>query len=121
MSIYKDLILDHYRHPRNFGSLKKRTSTVFVTNPLCGDEIKLDVLIQKDRIIGIKFDAQGCAISIASASLLSEYVKNKSTEELHKLDSAFIIKLLGITLSPNRIKCALLPLEALTKIINSLK
>lgn len=118
MSIYQDIILDHYRNPRNFGKMIHPQKSTKVSNPLCGDEIELDLKFSKDNILDIKFIARGCAIFIASASILSEYVKNKNKNRLRKLDKDFIIKLLGIDLSPNRLKCALLPLEALTQIIN---
>lgn len=117
MSIYSELILDHYQHPRNFGSLNQPSFISKASNSLCGDEIELFLMIKKDKIKDIKFKAKGCAISIASASMLTEYLKGKRKIELKKIDKKFIIKMIGIELGVNRIKCALLPLEALNKIL----
>lgn len=115
MSIYQDVILDHYRAPRNFGKINHPSVSSTFDNPSCGDRIQVDIVLEKNKIAQIKFSGQGCAISTAAASLLTEYVKGKSPDLLQELDRAFMIRLLGIELSPNRIKCALLPLEAITK------
>jgi nitrogen fixation NifU-like protein len=117
MNIYKDIILDHYHHPHNQGNLDISGKSVQVSNPLCGDKIKMTVNFEKNRVKEIKFQGEGCVISTASASMLTDYVKNKSKQELKKLDSKFIIKMLGIDLGMNRIKCAVLPLEALHKLL----
>lgn len=117
MTIYSEIILDHYQHPKNKGNLDSPTSTCHVANPLCGDKIDMFVKVEKGKVVDIKFEGVGCAISTASASILTEYAKNRSVTDLKKLDQKFIIKLLGIELGVNRIKCALLPLEALHKLI----
>lgn len=119
MNIYQDLILDHYKNPQNFGKLVKPDASVDVNNPLCGDKIHLDAKINKNKVENIKFSGEGCAISTASASMLTEYAKAKTISDLKKLDVSFILKMLGIELSPNRLKCALLPLEALHKLIHN--
>lgn len=117
INIYQEIILDHFKNPRNFGVLNSPTSSVKVANPLCGDEIEMDVAVEGKKIIDIKFRAVGCAISKAAASMLTEYVKGQTKDKLQKLDREFMIKLLGVQLGPNRVKCALLPLEAFHKII----
>jgi len=117
MNIYQDIILDHYHHPHNFGNLNKFSKSIQVSNPLCGDKIGMTVNFEKNEIKEIKFQGEGCVISTASASMLTDYAKNKSKHELKKLDSKFIIKMLGIDLGLNRIKCAVLPLEALHKLL----
>jgi len=117
MNIYQDFILDHYHYPRNQGKISKPDQRVLVNNPLCGDRIEMMVNFKKNKIKEIKFQGEGCVISKASASLLSDYVRGKSKQELKKLDSKFIIKMLGIDLGVNRIKCAVLPLEALQKML----
>ena len=117
-SIYQEMILDHYHHPRNSGSIENPSEEIKVMNHLCGDEITMQIKEEAGNIKEIAYKASGCAISIASTSMLSEYVKGKSKDELKKLDKNFILELIGIELSPNRIKCALLSLEALTKLIN---
>ena len=116
MSLYSELILDHYQNPRNFGEVNHPTHQSKVSNPLCGDKIKMTVKIEKNKVADIKFEGVGCAVSKASASMLTEYLKGKTKEELQKVDKKFIIKMLGIELGVNRIKCALLPLEALKKL-----
>lgn len=116
MSIYQEIILDHYRNPRNFGTLKDAVS-LELSNPLCGDVISMSIKYRDNKIEEINFMGKGCAISIASASLLTEYVKGKSIDELRNLTKSSILEMLGIELSPNRLKCALLPLEILKKVI----
>ena len=116
-SIYQEMILDHYQNPRNSVVLEGAISTIKVNNPLCGDEITMQIKEENGLVSEVGYTAHGCAISVASTSMLSEYIKGKSKDELKKLDKNFIIKLIGIELSPNRIKCALLSLEALNKLI----
>jgi len=117
MNIYQDIILDHYHRPHNQGKINKPDQSVTVNNPLCGDKMMMMVNFEKNEIKKIKFQGKGCVISNASASMLTDYVKGKSKQELKKLDSKFIIKMLGIDLGINRIKCAVLPLEALQKLL----
>lgn len=117
MTIYREIILDHYRSPRNFGKLSQPTASATVSNPVCGDTIVMEVIEENSIIKDIKFSGEGCAISQASASLLTEYAKNKLKDQLKKLDRQFIMKMVGVELGPNRIKCALLSWEALMKII----
>ena len=117
MNIYSELVLDHYRYPRNFGSLKNPSKKSVIFNPSCGDRIEMDALFEKDKVKQIKFKGQGCAISQASASILTVQVEGKSKEDLKKINKDSMIKLLGIELGPTRIRCALLPLEALHKLI----
>ncbi len=115
-SIYQEIIIDHYKNPRNFGQLKKYDKKTLVSNPFCGDKMEMTICFTGNKIKDIKFKGIGCAISQASASMLTEYVKNKKKNQLVKLDKNFILKILKIELSPLRLKCALLPLEALKKI-----
>lgn len=117
MSIYEDIILDHYNFPRNNTKLKNPSATIHVDNPLCGDSLDMEIEEQSGRIRNIGFTGQGCAISIASASLLTEYVRGKTKEEVRKLDKDNVVGLLNIELSPNRLKCALLAWEGVMKLI----
>jgi len=113
IEIYKEKILEHYRKPRNFGIMENADLYAKDVNPGCGDEFEVYIkLDDKDnnKIKEIKFNGKGCVISTASASILSEFVKNKTIEEVEKLDREDVLKLLGIDLNPARIKCALLPL-----------
>lgn len=115
--MYSDLILYYYRFPENKGKLEDNDSEYNIDNPFCGDSISMYLKIRKDRIKSIKFDGHGCAISIATASLLTSYAINKKIEDIKKLDSTFIQKLINVQLNPTRLKCALLPLEVLQKAI----
>jgi nitrogen fixation NifU-like protein len=119
LDIYKEIILDHYKHPRNFGQLPSTQHKAQVANPLCGDSIMMELEIVNDVIEDIRFSGQGCAIAMASASLLTEYAKNKSLQDLTMLTKDSILELLSIELSPNRLKCALVSLEALQKAIHT--
>lgn len=119
--LYREQILDHYKNPRNYGDLVNPTVSSEEYNPLCGDRIFLQLLINKGKIMDVKFKGEGCAISTASASLLTEYIKSKNISDLKKLEGQDVLPILGIeNLSPGRLKCALLPLEALRKSIVSL-
>lgn len=117
MTIYQEVILDHAENPRNTGNIQNPTNSVIVYNPLCGDKIKMDILIKKDKIVDIRFQGQGCAISKAASSMLTEWTKGKTKEVLKNMTKKDMMKLLKIELGPNRIKCALLPLEALQKLL----
>ncbi len=117
MDIYREKILAHYKNPQNFGRIKNPDASLEEGNPLCGDKIGMEVQIEDKKIKEIAFWGEGCAISQASASLLTEKVKGQSLEETKKLTKDDILNLLGIELSPARLKCALLPLEVLQKVV----
>ncbi len=119
MNIYQENILDHYHNPRNFGSLSDNSNALSLENPSCGDSLTLSLSVEKNSITNIAFTGSGCALSIASASLLTEYAKGKSIEELTKLSKSAMVSLLGIEVGPARIKCALLAWEALQKILHN--
>ena len=113
---YRELILDYYRNPRNFGKLDPHDIDVRDTNPLCGDEVEIQVRVSsdRDRIEEIKFVGKGCAISQASASMLTEMAKGKPLEWVKGLSRDDIQKMLGTSdLGPARIKCAMLPVKVL--------
>ncbi len=110
--LYREQILDHYKRPHNFGRLDDFDLEFEDTNPFCGDEqhvyIKLD---EQDRVAEIAFQGQGCAISTAATSLLTDELVGKSRDELLKLPKEFVLELLGIDISATRLKCALLGLK----------
>src|SRR3989338_6904192 len=116
-NFYRENILDHFRNPHNFGKLRHADIASEIGNPSCGDKIKMQVQLANDNkqltINNLKFTGEGCAISIASASMLTDKIKDMSIEEIKKLGLEDILGLLGITLTPSRIRCALLPLEVL--------
>ncbi|MBI5398190.1 SUF system NifU family Fe-S cluster assembly protein [Candidatus Woesearchaeota archaeon] len=114
--IYKENILDHYRHPHNAGSMSDATFSHRELNPLCGDTIELFVKVDsKKRVNDVKFTGKGCAISQASISLLSDSIKGKTIEEIKNLKREDVIGLLGIPIGIVRMKCALLSLRTLQK------
>jgi len=113
---YRELILDYYRNPRNFGKLDPHDIDARDTNPLCGDEIEMQIKVspEKDTIQEIKFFGKGCAISQASASMLTEMAKGKPLEWVKGLSRDDIQKMLGTSdLGPARIKCAMLSVKVL--------
>ena len=120
-AIYKDKIVDHYKNPHNFGSLKNASSSVKENNPSCGDEIEIQMIIEDNKIKDIKFQGIGCVISVASTSMLTSFIKGKNLEDVQKLTKDDVIGLLGIHLSPVRLKCALLPLNIIRSCLNDLK
>ena len=111
--MYRDYILDHYKNPRNSGELPGATNTYKDNNPLCGDEITMSLLIDDDRVKDVRFQGKGCAISQASASILTEEIKGKTLDEVKAIDRQHILENLGIPISPARVKCALLGLKTL--------
>ena len=111
--LYRDYILEHYRHPHNFGTMEDATASYEGANPLCGDRITLQVRVRDGVLDGVAFTGRGCAISQASASLLTDEVRGKPVDEAAKLSSSDVLDLLGIEISPARMKCALLSLDTL--------
>ncbi len=112
-SIYREIILEHYKNPSNKGTLDPNDFTYEDVNPLCGDEIRIDVRVEADRVSDIKFSGRGCAISQASASLLTDQVRGKTVAQLGEIGQEQVLDELGIEISPARLKCALLSLETL--------
>ena len=112
--MYRQRILDHYRDPQNYGTIDDADVTYEDVNPSCGDEIQMYAVVDEDdEIADVKFDGQGCAISQASASLLTEKVKGMTLDEVRDLETDDIKEMLGIELSPVRVKCAVLGLKVL--------
>ena len=133
-ALYQELILDHYRRPRNKGELEGATTSVTMKNPLCGDEVALHVLVDGDKVSDLKFSGRGCSISQASASMMTQLVKGKSAAEIKELRETFrgmvmgatdandqsvekslgsLRALSGVSRFPARVKCALLAWNAL--------
>lgn len=131
MSLYREEILDHYQNPHNFGSLKKFDTYARQTNPLCGDEIAIWIKLDKvkpkkyqgvnvthpqgeqEQVEEVGFLGKGCAICMAGASILTDFAKGKSKNELTKFDNSDMLDLLGIEVSETRKKCAMLALAVL--------
>lgn len=112
--LYREVILDHYKNPRNQGTLDPNDFTYEDENPLCGDKLRIDVRLDENQIIReVAFSGRGCAISQASASMLTEAIQGKPLAEVLKLSKDDILDMLGIELGPVRLKCALLSLKVL--------
>ncbi|CAN5251462.1 SUF system NifU family Fe-S cluster assembly protein [soil metagenome] len=112
--IYREIILDHYRNPRNKGKLPGADISTHDSNPLCGDEIDIHMKVQGDKILDVKFEGRGCAISQASASMLTEMVINKPLTSVKDIAKTDILENIGLTnLGPARVKCALLALKVM--------
>src|SRR5436309_13497970 len=105
--MYRDYIHGHYTNPRNSGELPGATNTYHDTNPLCGDEITMSLLIDGDQVKDVRFKGRGCAISQASASILTEEIKGKKLDEVRAIDRQHVLENRGIPISPARTKCAL--------------
>ncbi|HXL87301.1 MAG TPA: SUF system NifU family Fe-S cluster assembly protein [Gemmatimonadaceae bacterium] len=130
-ALYQEMILDHYRRPRNKGTLERADASVEMKNPLCGDEIELQVAFDGDSVSDLRFSGRGCSISQASASMMTQLVKGKSSEEIGALKKQFrdlmlgnapaaddgqlgsLRALSGVARFPARVKCALLAWNAL--------
>ena len=112
--LYRENILEHYTQPRNFGELPDPDLEFEDNNPLCGDELKVQLKVDGDgRIEDVRFSGHGCAISQASASMASDEIIGMPVDDLLKLDRTFVLDLLGIDISATRLKCALLSLKVL--------
>ncbi len=112
--IYREIILDYYRNPRNYGKITDPDIAQRDSNPLCGDELEMHLNIKDDKVADVKFTGKGCAISQASASMLTELILGKDFEYVKKLTKEDILDNLGLhDLGPARIKCALLSLKVL--------
>lgn len=107
------LLTDHFRNPRNSKPLSEHSVALTNVNPLCGDMVNIQMKCDGDTITNIGIQANGCVISVAVASLLSELVLHKPIHEVSSLDAAVVQKLVGMDLGPTRLKCALLGLKAI--------
>ena len=113
-SIYSEIILDYYRHPRNKGKLENPQIHARDSNPLCGDVIEMQMVLDGDsKVKEVKYNGQGCAISQASASMLTEMIQGKTLDEIRKISKDDILSLIGGQLSAVRLKCALLSLKVM--------
>ncbi len=110
---YREYILDHYRDPRNYGSLEHPDVHAEDSNPLCGDQLSMDLQIENNHVTEVRFHGRGCAISQASASMLTEMIEGKTLEEVIALGTEDVLDSLGIPISPARTKCAFLCLRVL--------
>ena len=111
---YRDYILDHYRNPRNFGTLEHPDATAEDLNPLCGDQIRMDLQVAQDGTVSdVRFSGKGCAISQASASMLTQSIVGMKLADVARLSKEAVLENVGIGISPTRMKCAMLGLRVL--------
>ena len=111
--LYRDNIIDHYQNPRNYGTLEHPDISYEDSNPVCGDELRIDLQVKDNTVVDARFSGHGCSISQASASMLTEEIIGKSLAEVRQIDKQYLLDLLGIPLGPERLKCALLSLKVL--------
>jgi len=134
-ALYQEVILDHYRRPRNRGTVPEPTGTASLRNPLCGDEVDVQVRVQDGKVTDVKFGGRGCSISQASASMMTELVKGRTPDEVHALGERFaeMIRgnaeaakdqalgqaraLSGVSRFPTRVRCALIAWEAMERAV----
>jgi len=111
---YEEILLDHWRHPRNKGRLPDATGSAVEANPLCGDVVRMEVKLENGKVVDARFSGEGCAISLAAASLLTEIVQGKSVADAAAMTDEDLLAALGGVVR-TRLTCALLPLRALRK------
>ena len=111
--IYRENILEHYKHPRNRGTLDHPDISYEDANPLCGDRIRMDLKVRDGRVEQVAFSGHGCSISQAAASMLCERIEGRPLEEIKQLTREDVLEMLGIELGPVRLKCGLLALKTL--------
>jgi nitrogen fixation NifU-like protein len=118
--LYRDYILEHYRRPHNFGVLESPTASFEGSNPLCGDRITMQLTVEDGVVTDIGFTGRGCAISQASASLLTDEIKGKAVDEVAGFGASDLLELLGIEISPARLKCAMLSFDSLQHLLDEI-
>ncbi len=111
--VYRENILEHYKHPRHRGTLESPDISYEDANPLCGDRLRMDLNVKDGRIESVRFSGVGCSISQAAASMLCERIEGMAVEDVKKLGREDMLEMLGIELGPVRLKCALLALKTL--------
>ena len=111
--IYRENILEHYKHPRHRGTIEHPDITYEDANPLCGDHIRMDLKVRDGRVEQVAFSGHGCSISQAAASMLCERIEGRPLEEIKQLTREDVLEMLGIELGPVRLKCGLLALKTL--------
>jgi len=113
--IYKEMILELYKNPLNFGELDNPDISAKGHNPACGDNVVLTIKLDGTTVSDVKFSGEGCAVSIASLSLITDEIKGKTSEEILSIDEKQMVELLGIPISHGRMKCATLGLRTIHK------
>ena len=120
-ALYSDVLLDHFRHPRNYGSLNAPDISYESFNPLCGDRIRIELKLHNTIVAEVRFKGDGCAISTAAASMLTELLIGATIEQITAISDDQLISALESDIKPARQQCALLPLEALRQGLQDLR
>ena len=115
MDMYRELLLDHYKNPRNYGKIKNPDIKYKDQNPLCGDVVEYYLKIKEGGVEDAKFEGKGCVICMATASILSEELRGKKIDEITLMKKEDVLGLINLELTPTRLKCAMLPLTAVKK------
>ena len=118
--LYRENILDHYRNPRNAGHIEHPSATAEGVNPLCGDELAIELKVEDGVVTDVRYNGRGCAISQAAASMLSDQIKGRPVGELTGVGKDDVLEELGIPLTPIRLKCAMLSVGVLKVALNQL-
>ena len=119
-SLYTDIIQDAYRYPAHRGELPEHTHAYEDENPLCGDMVRVEIRVEEGRIAEARFGGRGCAISQASAELMCDLIEGRPVEDVGTLDRTVVLEELGLpTITPARLKCALLPVEVMKRAVGS--
>jgi len=121
VSAYRDVVLEHFRHPRNRGSLVMADVSMEGANPLCGDRVRVELRVVDGTITDTGFTADACVLCVAAASLVTEHVRGMRTEEARELSDAVALQLVGGTVPPARKRCATLPLDTLRRAVAGLR
>lgn len=115
--IYREYLMQHFKNPHNRGIIDSPTVEIVQKNPMCGDIISMQINVSKNVIEDIKFDGAACAVTTASSSILTDAIKGKTLEEVKNIQKEDLMDMLGIDLTTSRVKCAMLPLEAVKNLI----
>lgn len=118
-NIYQEELMFHYKNPSNTGKLEDPTVETTANNPFCGDKLNMQMHIDKGIVKDIKFEADACAVAVAASSMLTEHIKGKGVEEIKKFSKEQLLDLIGVQLTTSRVKCAVLPLEAVQKLVQA--
>lgn len=119
MNLYRDNMMDHYKNPRNFGSVQNPSITAPAHNPFCGDKLEIDLVITNSIISDFKFRGDMCAVAMSAASMLSEDIIGSTIEEAKHINKEQLLTYFGSDLTTSRVKCASLVLDALSEALTS--
>ena len=118
-NLYREELMEIYKHPSNKGVLTNPSVSVHKNNPLCGDEVNVQLSIENNIIKDVKYNGSACMVSIVSSSLISDFIKGKTINEVQKISQDDVLHIIGINLTTSRIKCATLVLDALQEAIKN--